>query len=217
MIKIIFFIVVISIVSSGCNVTNSSIKGPHVTNAVFNDLAKVKSYTDKKNYGDALNFLNKIQKNRSESLNDYEKAQIFNYYGYIYFTIGEKDKAVNYYEKIVDEAVLDKEMIPDSLRESILRALIGFYFQAKEYSESIEIFDKYIKYGYPLMAKDHILLANTHALLGNKKASLEQLDFAEIKSMKSGTIPIDTIKTFRSYIIKNQADKMHSMIDVKTP
>ncbi|CAM4180401.1 tetratricopeptide repeat protein [Pseudoalteromonas byunsanensis] len=106
---------------------------PALREKVYSQLARAQKLADDGDVKAGLEALDSI-KDRSSSMNSYEVAMMYNFYGFIYYNENQLDKAIAAFEKVVAE-----EEIPESLRLSTTFSLAQLAMANSEY-------DKVIKY-----------------------------------------------------------------------
>ena len=94
-----------------------SVRVPAMRNRVYAQLARAQKLADEGDKIEGFNVLEEVE-DRIDSLNSYERAMLWNFYGFMYYANDDVNSAVDSFEKVVAE-----EAIPESLRVSTLYSL----------------------------------------------------------------------------------------------
>jgi hypothetical protein len=134
-----------------------SVKVPAMRNRVYAQLARAQKLADEGGKQAGLDVLDEV-KNRIDSLNSYEKAMLWNFYGFMYYSDDDLDSAIESFEKVIAEVT-----IPEPLRLSTLYSLAQLSMQQQKYSETLT----YLKAWQKVNTKDltgdqHILFAQVY-------------------------------------------------------
>jgi len=92
-------------------------KVPSLRNKVYSQLARAQKLADDGKVDEGLAALDDIQR-KASSMNDYEVAMMYNFYGFIHYNQNNLPKAM-----VAFELVVAQEMIPESLKLSTLFSL----------------------------------------------------------------------------------------------
>jgi tetratricopeptide (TPR) repeat protein len=112
--------------------SKQSIKVPAMRNRVYAQLARAQKLADEGGKGEGFEVLDEVKK-RIDSLNSYEKAMLWNFYGFMYYGNDDLDSAIDSFERVILE-----QGIPESLRLSTLYSLAQLAMQQQDYSASIK-------------------------------------------------------------------------------
>lgn len=139
---------------------------------VYEKLTEAQQALDEKKPTQALEVLNEL--NKDPKLNDYEKAQIYNFYAAVYYENGDLDATIGQYIKI-----LKLKKAPPQLKDNALFRLAQLYFVKEEYANSIRILDKWIARAENVSPDAYMLKAQAYYQLenfeGSRTASLNAL------------------------------------------
>ncbi|MGM0525166.1 MAG: tetratricopeptide repeat protein [Pseudomonadota bacterium] len=108
---------------------------PALREKVYSQLARAQTAADEQGNAEGIKILKQVAE-RADSMNSYERAMLWNYFGFMYYDQGETGQAINYFGKVVQQ-----EPIPESLKKSTLFSLAqlalsdGQYQQALDYVE----------------------------------------------------------------------------------
>ena len=135
-------------------------KAPLITQRVYKLLSKAQDLVHARKYGEALKILEKIKNRRR--LNSTEKAQLWNFYAYIYFSQEKYRKAIDAYETL-----LRQPQLQPGLQASTLYTLSQLYFLEEDYHKALERIRQW-------MALTENPSADSYALLGQAYYKLKQ-------------------------------------------
>ena len=110
---------------------STSVKVPAMRNRVYTQLARAQKLADEGNGLEGFDVLDEVQ-DRIDSLNSYERAMLWNFYGFMYYGNDDIASAIDSFEKVVSE----KE-IPNSLRLSTLYSLAQLSMQLQNFDQSL--------------------------------------------------------------------------------
>ena len=107
--------------------------------AVYDQLEKAQQASDAEDYPKALQILNGIKRDW-ESLNDYEKAMLWNFYASVYYGMEDLDKTLMAYQN-----VLKQEQLPEGLRNAAMFATAQLYLVSEQYTKALAILDRWLQ------------------------------------------------------------------------
>jgi len=117
------------------NVTKKSYRAskkvPAMRNRVYAQLARAQQLADEGDNIEGFEVLAEVEE-RVDSLNSYERAMLFNFYGFMYYANEDITLAVDSFNKVIAETA-----IPDSLIISTLYSLAQLSMQQQEYKEAL--------------------------------------------------------------------------------
>ena len=105
--------------------------------ATYKELAKAQEAAEAENYSQAVATLEKLGK---QDLNHYERSQMLNLYGYIYYAQDQIPRAISTYEQLLDQPEL-----PEALETSTVYTLSQLYFSQEQYSKSIAMLERWMR------------------------------------------------------------------------
>jgi len=106
-------------------------KAPLISQKVYKLLTEAQELVNQKKYDQALVVLEKIKKRRR--LNSTEKAQLWNFYAYIYFSREQYRKAIQAYETLLKQPQLQPGM-----KAGTLYTLSQLYFLEEDYKTALD-------------------------------------------------------------------------------
>lgn len=105
---------------------------------VYRKLAEAQELADQENFAGALTALNEIK--ASGKLSPYETAQLYNFFGYIYFAQERYDDSIKAYE-----TVLATPEIPPGLRQQTIYTLAQLNFTTERWQKAIDLMNQWVK------------------------------------------------------------------------
>ncbi|PCH96798.1 MAG: hypothetical protein COB83_04470 [Gammaproteobacteria bacterium] len=111
---------------------SASKKVPAMRNRVYAQLARAQALADEGNKQAGFQVLDQV-KERLNSLNSYERAMLFNFYGFMHYANEELSSAISSFKLVVAE-----QSIPDSLITSTLYSLAQLSMQQKDYTAALD-------------------------------------------------------------------------------
>jgi len=139
------------------DVNKPSVKVPAMRNRVYAQLARAQKLADEGVKLEGFDVLDDV-KDRIDSLNSYEKAMLWNFYGFMYYGNDDLDSAIDSFEKVIME-----KAIPESLRLSTLYSLAQLTMQQQRYDTSIKHLKKWQALNHkPLTAPQFMMFAQAY-------------------------------------------------------
>jgi TPR repeat protein len=118
-------------VSAKSTAQKALVKVPAMRNRVYTQLARAQNLADEGNGLEGFDVLDEVQ-DRIESLNSYERAMLWNFYGFMYYGNDDIASALDSFESVIKE-----KAIPTSLRLSTLYSLAQLSMQLQDYKKSL--------------------------------------------------------------------------------
>ena len=104
---------------------------------VYDLITQANEQVDVENYDGALATLNKVK--AMPKLSEYETAQLYSFYGFLYFNAERYKEAVNAYN-----TVLKQPDLPAPLQQQTIRTLAQLAFVTEDYQSAIKYANQYI-------------------------------------------------------------------------
>ena len=105
---------------------------------VYELITEANELVDAENYDGALVLLNKIK--AMPKLSEYETAQLYSFYGFLYFNAERYKDAINAYN-----TVLKQPELPPALQQQTIRTLSQLAFVTEDYQAAIKYANQYIQ------------------------------------------------------------------------
>lgn len=110
---------------------------PALRSKVYEQLARAQSEADGGNLAAAIEILDVVQ-DKETSMNSYELAMMYNFYGFIYYNDEQYDKALENFAKVVEQ-----QPIPESFELSTLFSLAQLNLMQGNYAEAITYLERW--------------------------------------------------------------------------
>ncbi|MEJ2760874.1 MAG: tetratricopeptide repeat protein [Gammaproteobacteria bacterium] len=146
-------------------------KTPAMSQRVYKALTGAQKLIEAKKYKEGLAELHKLEGERG--LTPYEKAQMYNYFAYTYFTMERYKDAIASYEK-----VLAQPDLPTGLVRNSLYTLAQLYFIQERYQKAIDTINHWFKVADKPTENAYMLLAQGYYQLKDYKKALPPLKTA---------------------------------------
>ncbi|TPH14214.1 tetratricopeptide repeat protein [Litorilituus lipolyticus] len=163
----------------------ASKKVPAMRNRVYAQLARAQKLADEGDKIEGFEVLDQV-KDRIDSLNSYEQAMLFNFYGFMYYANEDVDMAIDSFNKVIS----DEKAIPDSLIISTLYSLAQLSMQQQNYAQALTYLEKWQAVNpKDLTANQHILFAQVHYQDKQYDKSLAAINDAIAMTEQENKIP----------------------------
>ncbi|QBY02996.1 hypothetical protein E2K93_00800 [Thalassotalea sp. HSM 43] len=158
---------------------------PAMRERVYSQLARAQNTADAGDVKGGFAILDEV-KERLSSLNSYERAMLFNFYGFMHYGADEVELAINNFAKVVAE----KDGISDALYLSTQFSLAQLYMQQQDYSKSEQALMAWQQANTkPLSANQHILFAQIYYQQKKFSKALTAIDSAiDVQTAKAEPI-----------------------------
>lgn len=157
-----------------------------MSEAVYKKLSKAQETIEAKKYDEGLAMLRDLLKERH--LSSYEKAQIYNFFAYTYFTLERYKDAIKAYQN-----VLAQPDLPEALVMNSTYTLAQLYFIQEEYTKAIDLMKRWFGMTEKPTVNAYMILAQAYYQLENYKASLEPLKKAYAMVKERGEQPKENL------------------------
>lgn len=151
---------------------------PSLKESVFKKLSKVQKLTGPEegepNFPEALKALDSLKRSGLNKWNRYELSQLYNYYGYVYYSLERTNEALKAYEKVLQQS----PDIPYNFELSIMFTLAQLNFAEENYRKSLDLLEKWMCLSTIVGADVHYLKSQIHYQLDDKKSALASVNKA---------------------------------------
>lgn len=110
---------------------------PALRARVYEQLARAQALGDEGKVAEAVEVLDKV-KDKSDSMNSYEKAMMYNFYGFIYYNAEKYDEAIASFEQVVAQ-----QPIPESFEQTTLFSLSQLSLMQGKFDKSIQYLERW--------------------------------------------------------------------------
>jgi len=112
-------------------------KVPTLRGKVYEQLARAQAAGDEGNIPEAIAILDEV-KDKDSSMNSYEKAMMYNFYGFIYYNDEQYDKALDSFAQVVEQ-----QPIPEKFEMTTLFSLAQLNLMQGNYDKSIAYLERW--------------------------------------------------------------------------
>lgn len=161
-------------------------KTPSMSEKVYNKLTEAQELIEAKDYEAGLAALSDLAK--QPKLSNYEKAQLYNYFAYTYFTLERYEDAIYSYEQ-----VLAQPDLPEALETNSLYTLAQLYFIIENYRKAVDIINRWFAVTEKPTENAYMLLGQGYYQLEEYKNSLVPLKKAYAMVTGRGDIPKENL------------------------
>ncbi|WP_434532990.1 tetratricopeptide repeat protein [Alteromonas arenosi] len=112
-------------------------KTPALRSRVYDQLARAQAIADEGDNAGAIEVLREVEE-KSSSMNSYELAMLYNFFGFIYYNAEDYDNAIASFEKVVEQ-----QPIPETFEQTTLFSLAQLHLMRGNYAKSIEALERW--------------------------------------------------------------------------
>ena len=161
----------------------STRKTPAMRERVYSQLARAQKLADEGQVDEGLAVLDRV-KSRIDQINSYEKAMLWNFYGFIYYGKNDTAATIAAFEKVVEQ-----KNIPESLELSTLFSLAQLSMASEQYNKTIDYLEQWQSVKGELNSNSLVLKANAYYAMKNYSAAEKAISNVVTDAYKSGNIP----------------------------
>jgi tetratricopeptide (TPR) repeat protein len=110
---------------------------PTLRSKVYDQLSRAQSLADAGNQAEAFEVLGNV-KSKANSMNSYEKAMMYNFYGFIHYEAEDYEQAVASFEQVVQQ-----QPIPETFEQATLMSIAQLYMMRGDYDKTIANIEKW--------------------------------------------------------------------------
>ncbi|MDF2176947.1 tetratricopeptide repeat protein [Aliiglaciecola sp. CAU 1673] len=134
---------------------------PTLRGKVYEQLARAQALADEDKVSEAIAVLDEV-KSKDHSMNSYELAMMYNFYGFIHYNAEQYDKAIQAFEDVVKQ-----QPIPEAFEMSTLFSLAQLHMMQGNYDKTLAFLERWEKLNQgDIPAKNYLLKAQ--AMYQNK-------------------------------------------------
>ncbi|MFL0800643.1 MAG: tetratricopeptide repeat protein [Agarilytica sp.] len=166
---------------------------PGISESVMKKLAVVTELTNpdteknpnaKPNFQAALKELAKMEKTCEKKCNEYEKAQVYRFYAFAYYSMDNYPKAIGAYKQVYAKT----PNIPIAVELDALNALSQLHYAQEDYKGALKYLDLWMKLS-TIVGADKIFLRGTiYYAMDNKKLASRDVDDAIARLESKGKV-----------------------------
>ncbi|MCV2883636.1 tetratricopeptide repeat protein [Aestuariibacter sp. AA17] len=160
---------------------------PALRSKVYEQLSRAQSLADEGKTQEALNALAMVEE-RASSMNSYELAMMYNFYGFIHYNVENFEDAIASFEKVIAQ-----QPIPASFEQSTLFSLAQLNMMRGNYNKTVEYLERWESLNEGVVpAKTHVLKAQAMYQQKNYQDALGYIEAAidaQLNSEQGFTVP----------------------------
>ncbi len=146
-------------------------KTPALREKVYKELTAAQELGEADQFGEAINVLDKLS--RQDDLNSYEKAQMYNFYAFIYFQQERYQDAIRAYENVRAQPDL-----PEAMETQAIYALGQLYFTVENYPKAIDLLEQWFRTATNPGAGPYVFLSQAYYQQKQFRKAVAPLDKA---------------------------------------
>ncbi|WP_417317019.1 tetratricopeptide repeat protein [Emcibacter sp.] len=139
-------------------------KTPAMRLKVGNALGKAQEFAEAENWVEADKVLEQELGSKLDSLNSYERAQYYNFKGFLAYSQENYKGAITAYQN-----VLKQENLPAALEDNVTYTMAQLYFVMEQYNKTIEYMNDWLEYQETPSANAYVILGQAYYSLGDQK------------------------------------------------
>lgn len=157
---------------------------PALRAKVYEQLARAQTLADEDKITEALEALDNV-KSKSSSMNSYELAMMYNFYGFIHYNAEQYDKAIEAFEQVVEQ-----QPIPESFELSTLFSLAQLHMMQGNYDKTLVFLERWeaLNVG-EIPAKNYLIKAQAMYQLKDYERASRFINQAVDMVEKEGKVP----------------------------
>ncbi|MEO2268604.1 tetratricopeptide repeat protein [Pseudoalteromonas sp. YIC-656] len=183
---------------------------PALRDKVYSQLARAQKLADDGDVKAGLAALDSV-KERSSSMNEYERAMMYNFYGFIYYNENRLPEAINAFEQVVAE-----DAIPESLHLSTLFSLAQLSMANEDYQGVVNYLAKWDKINTkPQPDSYYVLKSQAFYQMNKYDEALAAINTAVALAEKDGKTPKENWLVLQRalYYSKQQPKKVVEVLE----
>ena len=157
-------------------------KTPAMREQTYKKLSAAREFAEADEFADALRELDKLA--GQKSLNSYERAQVYNFYGFIHFSQERYSDAISDYEQ-----VLAQDNLPLALETATQYTLAQLYFAVEQYDRAISLINQWLSQAENPGPEPYILLGQALYQKGQFREAVEPVEAAIRIAAEQGKPP----------------------------
>lgn len=134
--------------------------------AVYEKITAAQEALDAKDLAEAASILDELLA-KADGLNNYEQAQVYNFYAAVHYEQEQIDRTIEDYKSILRLG----EGVPEQLRNNSLFRLAQLYFVREDYALSVRVLDQWMQQVESVRPEAHMLQAQAYYQLGDYDAA----------------------------------------------
>jgi tetratricopeptide (TPR) repeat protein len=154
-------------------------KTPALREKVYKQLTEAQELGEADQFDQAIGVLDRLS--RQDDLNSYEKAQMYNFYAFIYFQQERFQDAIRSYENVRAQPDL-----PEAMETQAIYALGQLYFTVEDYPKSIQLLEQWFAKATNPGPGPYVFLSQAYYQQKKFRKAIEPLDKAIALTREKG-------------------------------
>ncbi|WNZ55993.1 tetratricopeptide repeat protein [Microbulbifer sp. MKSA007] len=177
-------------------------KVPAMREAAYKKLEKAQEAADAEDWAGALAALKEMDASKKR-YNGYEVAQMYNFFGVVYYSTENYKEAIPYFKKVLAQG---EKNLPVALEVGTLFTLAQLYFVTEDYKQAINYLNQWFKVSDRITADSYALRAQAYNQIGNQDKALADINIAVSMFEKEGKIPKEGWFGLQQYVYFERGD-----------
>ncbi len=165
--------------------TEPTRRTPALRNSVYEKLSAAQAATEEKDYAEAIKILDGLKNTTGKKeLNGYEKANMYNFYAFVYYAQENYPKVIQSYRNVIAQAD-----IPVAMELNTRYQLAQLYFVVEDYNAAIKELQNWFSRTDEPSASARVLLAQAYFQTKQYDKALTQIEAAMAEAKAKGKEP----------------------------
>ncbi|MFV8781231.1 tetratricopeptide repeat protein [Microbulbifer sp. SA54] len=178
-------------------------KTPAMRESAFKYLGKAQEAADAQNWPAALAALKEMEAGKSK-LNGYEAAQMYYFYGFVYYSMEKYPQAITYYKQVLQQG---EENLPVALEVGTLQTIAQLYFVTEDYKQAVNYLNKWFAASDTVTADSYALRGQAYYQMGdNNDKALADMNQAVSMYEKEGKVPKENWYSLQRFLYYEKND-----------
>ncbi|WGL15964.1 tetratricopeptide repeat protein [Microbulbifer bruguierae] len=186
-------------------------KTPAMRESAFKYLGKAQEAADAQKWQEALAALREMEAGK-DKLNGYEAAQMYYFYGFVYYSMDKYPQAISYYKQVLQQG---EENLPVALEVGTLLTIAQLYFVTEDYKEAVNYLNRWFKVSDKVNADSYALRSQAYYQLGDNDKALADINQAVSMYEKEGKVPKENWFGLQRFLYyeKNDYSKVTNVLE----
>ncbi|WP_264193186.1 tetratricopeptide repeat protein [Microbulbifer aggregans] len=177
-------------------------KTPAMRESAFKYLGKAQEAADAQKWQEALAALKEMEAGKSK-LNGYEAAQMYYFYGFVYYSMEKYPQAISYYKQVLQQGA---ENLPVALEVGTLQTIAQLYFVTEDYKQAVNYLNKWFAASETVTADSYALRAQAYYQLGDNNKAMADMNQAVSMYEKEGKVPKENWYSLQRFLYYEKND-----------
>ncbi|WP_250461121.1 tetratricopeptide repeat protein [Microbulbifer litoralis] len=186
-------------------------KVPAMRENVFKKLGKVQEAADAEDWNAALAALRDMEEGK-DKYNAYEKAQMYFFYGFVYYSMERYNQAIASYKNVLAQGV---ENIPVGTELNSIKTIAQLYMVTEDFGQALKYLNRWFDRAETVSATDYALRGQAHYQNGDEDGALRDINKAVSMFEADGKVPKENWLSLQRFLYyeKNDYKKVTSILE----